>query len=257
MSRTMHDFTDRVAFVSAGSSGIGRATALAFAEAGASVLIADIDDEGGRAYADRLNGAGHRVEFMRADVTQEADVIAVTARAVETFGGLHYAANIVGGMDGGDYPRNTIVDSTVEQWEGTMAVNVTSTWLCLKHQIPRMIAGGGGSIVNISSLAALIGKSDASVSYGVAKAAIIQMTRIAASSYGEEGVRINAIAPGLTATHGVKSSLTPEQQIPKMHVIPRMVEPSEIADGILWLCSDASAMVTGQTMPVDGGWSSR
>lgn len=254
---SIHDFEGKVALVTAGSSGIGRATVAAFADAGAAVLIADVNTQDGSAYAEQLTADGHRAAFCRADVTVEDEVAAMVDRAVETFGGLDYAANIVGGMGGGDFPGNTIVDSTLEQWEGTMTANVTSTWLCLKHQIPYMLDHGGGSIVNVSSLAAYVGKSDASVSYGVAKAGIIHLTRIAASFYGADGVRINAVAPGLTATEGVRAHLTPEQQIPRAHVIPRMVEPSEIADAILWFCSEASAMVTGQTLPVDGGWSSR
>lgn len=252
-----YNMTGKVALVTAGASGIGAATVRAFAASGAAVLLADVNEDGGTSIADQLTAAGHSVRFRQADVTSEDDVAALVAEADRAFGRLDYAANVVGGMGGGDFPRNSIVDSTIEQWEGTMTANVTSTWLCLKHQIPYMTSQGGGSIVNVSSLAAFIGRSDASVSYGVAKAAIVHLTRIAASSHGAQGVRVNAVAPGLTATEGVRAHLTPEQQIPKGHVIPRMVEPSEIADAILWLCSDASAMVTGQTVPVDGGWTSR
>ena len=250
-------FEGKVALVTAGASGIGAATAEAFARAGAAVVIADLDEEGGTANAARLSDAGHRTRFVRADAADERDVAALVATTVETFGGLDIAANVVGGMAGGDRPRNDVLETTVEQWEGTMAVNLRATWLCMKHEIAYMKDHGDGAIVNVSSLAGLIGRSDASVAYGVAKAGIVSLTRIAASTYGRDGVRINAVAPGLTATEGVRRDLTPEQQIPKQHVIPRMVEPSEIADAILWLSSDASSMVTGQTVPVDGGWSSR
>ncbi len=252
-----HDFEGKVALVTAGASGIGAATALGFASAGAAVLIADINEEDGSAFVEQLRNAGHRAAFFGGDVTLEEDVEAMVAAAVKTFGGLDCAANIVGGMDGGDFPGNYVVESTVEQWDGTIVANLRATWLSLKHEITYMLDHGGGSIVNISSLAAYLGRSDASVAYAVAKAGIIQLTKTTASLYGAQGVRVNAVAPGLTATEGVKASLTPEQQIPRGHVIPRMVEPSEIADAILWLCSDGSAMVTGQTMPVDGGWSAR
>lgn len=250
-------FHGKVALVTAGASGIGAATVQAFASEGAAVLIADLNETDGFKYAERLSAEGHRVRFIRSDATVEADVKAMVNAAVETYGGLQYAANVVGGMSGGDHPGNPVVDTTLEQWEGTMAVNLRSTWLCLKHEIAYMLPHGGGSIVNVSSLAAYVGRSDASVAYAVAKAGVIQLTRTAASTYGRQGIRINAVAPGLTATEGVRRGLTPEQQIPKGHVIRRMVEPEEIAAAIVWLTSDASAMVTGQTLPVDGGWSSR
>lgn len=252
-----YDFSGKVAFVSAGASGIGEATVQAFLDAGAAVLFLDMNDEAGTAAEQRLTAAGHRVKFSCVDATDEGAVRDAVSLATETFGGLDFAANIVGGMGGGDVAGLSLVDSTREQWDGTMTANVTSTWLALKYQVPYMLEHGGGSIVNIASLAAYVGKSDASVAYGVAKAAVMQLTRIAATYYGAHGVRINAVAPGLTATAGVRRSLTPEQQKPKAHVIRRMVEPSEIAAAILWLCSDSAAMVTGQTIPVDGGWSAR
>ncbi|MGE0386673.1 MAG: SDR family NAD(P)-dependent oxidoreductase [Gammaproteobacteria bacterium] len=252
-----YDFRNKVALVTAGASGIGEATARAFADAGAAVLVADVNEAAGAACAERLASAGARAAFFRADATREEDVVAMVEAAAGRFGRLDYAANVVGGMGGGDFPRNSVVGTTVEQWEGTMAANVRSTWLCLKHQVSHMLGHGGGSIVNIASLAAYVGRSDASAAYSVAKAAVIQLTRVAAAAYGPQGVRVNAVAPGLTGTAGVRQSLTPEQQIPKNHLIARMVEPEEIAAAILWLCSDASAMVTGQTLPVDGGWSAR
>lgn len=252
-----YDFTGKVAYVSAGASGIGEATVQAFADAGAAVLFVDMNAEAGALAEQRLAASGHRVKFCCSDATDEGAVRDAVALAVDTFGDLHFAANIVGGMGGGDVAGTSLIDSTREQWDGTMTANVTSTWLALKYQVPYMLEHGGGSIVNVASLAAYVGKSDASVAYSVAKKAVMQLTRVAAAYYGANGVRVNAVAPGLTGTAGVRRSLTPEQQIPKSHVIRRMVEPSEIAAAILWLCSDGAAMITGQTVPVDGGWSAR
>jgi NAD(P)-dependent dehydrogenase (short-subunit alcohol dehydrogenase family) len=250
-------YDGKVALVTGGASGIGAATVQAFAAGGASVLVADINEADGVAYVAQLTAAGHRARFVQCDATRENEVEAMVAAAVETFGGLHYAANVVGGMGGGDRPGNTVLTTGLEEWEGTVAVNLRSAWLCLKHEIAHMLGHGGGAIVNVASVAGYLGLSDASVAYSVAKAAVVHLTRVAAATYGGQGVRVNAIAPGLTATPAVRRSLTPEQRIPRAHVIQRMVEPEEQAAAILWLCSDASAMVTGQTLPVDGGWLSR
>jgi NAD(P)-dependent dehydrogenase (short-subunit alcohol dehydrogenase family) len=250
-------FEGKVALVTGAASGIGEATAVAFAVAGASVVLADVTEDAGAELAERLSRAGHAAAFVRADVTEVDDVAAMVAFAVERFGTLDYAANVAGGSAGGDRPGLGVLDTTPEQWDGTMGLNARATYLCLRAEIGHMRDHGGGAIANVASVAGYIGRSEGSVSYSVAKAAVAHLTRRAAADHARDGVRVNAIVPGLTATPAVLRSLTPEQRVPRGHLIKRAVEPSEQAAAILFLCSDDAAMITGHCLPVDGGWLAR
>src|SRR5262245_56936688 len=191
-------FADRVALVTGAASGIGAATATALAIEGASVLLADIDVDGGTALAEALTSRGSAARLVRADVTSAADAAGAVRAAVDTFGALDCAANVAGGMAGGDRPGLTVHDTEEAQWDGTLALNLRATWLCLRAEIQQMINHGGGAFVNVVSVAGMIGTQDASVSYSVAKAGVIHLTRVAALTYGSSDIRVNAIAPGLT-----------------------------------------------------------
>ena len=247
----------KVVLVTGASSGIGAATARTFAQAGGRLVLADIDESGGRAMEKALQESGAEARFVRADVTRGDEVEAMVAFAVDTFGGLDCAANVAGGMLGGDRPGLAIHETDEAAWDGTTSLCLRGVWLCLKYEVLHMMAHGGGTIVNVASVAGMLATRDSSAAYAVAKAGVIHLTRTAAASYAKHQIRVNAVAPGLTATANVRKNLSGEQLIPSGHMIKRMAEPEEQAQAMLWLCSDASAMTTGHVLPVDGGWTSR
>lgn len=251
------DFTDGVALVTAGASGIGAATAEAFARAGARVLLADINAEGGEAVADRLRSQGAQARFVHADATVEDEVARLVALTVETYGGLHYAANVVGGVIG-DAHGPEFVGYTYEDWTATLGLVLGSAFLGMKYQIPYMVEHGGGSIVNVASLCGFIYVPDGGAAYAAGKAGVIQLTRFAALTYADRGVRVNSISPGTTITPAYeKAGAGLIDRLTEFHAIRRGIQPSEQAAAILWLCSEHAAMVTGQDIRVDGGWSAR
>jgi NAD(P)-dependent dehydrogenase (short-subunit alcohol dehydrogenase family) len=254
-------YRNKVALVTAAGGGIGEATAEAFVQDGARVMCADIDRERGEAVAARLRAAGGVAEFCHADGTQEEDVVRLVRRTVETFGALDVAANIIGDAVLDAYGPEFHLQS-LAGWEGTVAVCLRSTFLCLKHEIATMLEHGGGAICNVTSLAGLLYVPDAGAAYSAAKAGVVQLTRFAALNYAERGIRVNCIAPGTTPTAAYQKA-GPEaarmliERLLQGHAIKRTTETREQAAAILWLCSDDAAMVTGHTLPVDGGWSAR
>ncbi len=254
-------FEGKVALVTAASAGIGAATAEAFAREGAKVMCSDIDDAGGEAIAKRLRDLGADARFMRADATSEDDVEALVKATVQAFGGLDLAANVVG--DG--HPESSGPEfhtQSLKGWEWTMGVTLRSVFLSMKHEIAYMIEHGGGAICNVSSLAGMLYNPQGGIAYGTAKAGVIRATKFAAMTYADRGVRVNCIAPGITKT-AVYDRMEPafaKQLIDEMMEFPaikRMIQPSEQADGILWLCSPEASMVTGQVLPIDGGWTAK
>ncbi len=248
----MKRLSGKVALVTGGGSGIGHASALALAEDGATVAVADVNQEGGESVAAEIRAAGGNALFFRTDATVEAEVAALIAGIIQKFGGLDCAHNNVGLGKSGP----TVIDETVEDWDWTMGLSVKSTFLGLKHEIPAMLARGGGAIVNTASMAGVIITAAASPSYSTAKAGVIHLTKYAASAYAAQNIRVNSIAPGLVATPLVQRMLTPEHQerIAAEHqLIARAVRPSEIADSVVYLCSDRSSMVTGVNIEVCGG----
>lgn len=253
--------TGKVALVTAAAAGIGAATARRLAQEGARVVLSDIDAAGGQAACDALCAEGHEAIFVAADATREADVAALVKAAVDRFGGLHIAANIVGDAMG-DANGTDLHLKSVEGWDMTMAVCLRSTFLGLKHQLLHMIDHGGGAIVNVSSLAGMVYVPESGAAYSAAKAGIVQMTRWAAVTYGDRGVRINCIAPGVTPTRayfkrGPEAAAAQIARMVERQAIKRAIETDEQAQAISWLCSDHAAMVTGLNLPVDGGWHAR
>jgi NAD(P)-dependent dehydrogenase (short-subunit alcohol dehydrogenase family) len=251
-------FQDRVALVTAAAAGIGAATATAFAQAGAHVMLSDINEAAGQEMAERLRAGGANVRFLRADATDEAEVERLVRTTVEAFGGLHIAANVVGdahrGASGPEFHLQSL-----ESWEWTQAVSLRSVFLCMKHEIMHMIANNGGVITNITSLAAHTHVPESGAAYAAAKAGVTQLTRFAAVAYADRNVRVNCIAPGVTPTAGYEKA-GPEvakmiiDRLVQYQPIKRTIDPSEQAAGILWLSSDESSMVTGHMLPIDGGW---
>lgn len=251
-----HSFAGKVALVTGGASGIGRAVVTAFAAAGAKVIISDLNADQGTALAAELRQAGGDALFVRTDVTRRDDVAHLIERSVSAFGRLDIAHNNVGGGS----PNPSLTELSEAEWDRTFDLCLKSVWLCMRHEIPAMLRHGGGVIVNTAALAGQVVTEMASPAYSAAKAGVIHLTRHAAVTQGRHGIRINAISPGLTATADVVAHMTPqqiEQVTRECHPMPRMATVQEQAAAVLWLCSEAASFVNGVTLPVDGGWAAR
>lgn len=246
----------KVAVVTGAASGIGRATALAFAKEGARVVVSDVDAEGGEATVRMIRECGGEAIFVRADVSRTAEVRELIATAVGTFGRLDYAFNNAG-IEGESAPT---ADATEENWDRVIDINLKGVWLCMKAEIPRMLENGGGAIVNCSSILGTVGFERAPA-YVASKHAVIGLTRTAALEYARQGIRINAVCPGFIHTPLIDSGAPEAQamlnQLAEMEPIGRIGTPEEVADAVTWLCSDRSSFVTGHPLLVDGGWVAR
>src|SRR6478736_5984552 len=240
----------KVVLVTGAASGIGRAAAEAFVRKGWSTALADLNADAGRAVEADLRGLGE-CAFFRCDVTDDDSVKDAVAGAVSTFGRLDAAFNAAG-IDG-EHGKRT-ADSTMENWHRVLAVDLTGTFSCMRHEIPAIIDSGGGSIVNCASTAGLRGAPTVSA-YTAAKHGVVGLTKVAAMEYGRAGVRVNAICPGTGDTPMFRASMPTEliDRLVRTNPVGRLAEASEIADIALWLCDDASGYLTGQAITVDGG----
>ncbi|HUG15645.1 MAG TPA: glucose 1-dehydrogenase [Thermomicrobiales bacterium] len=248
------DLAGRVALITGGAAGIGRATALAFARAGAAVMVADIDAPGGEETAALIRNGGGGAAFARCDVTSEAEVAAMVQATVDTFGSIDCAFNNAGILE--RHSGTLLADLEQADWDQVIATNLTGVFLCLKHELRAMARQGRGSIVNTSSIAGLRGTAMLP-SYGVSKHGVISLTKSAAQGYGANGIRVNAVCPGLIDTTmldelaekvpAIAASLETGQPL------GRVGQPLDVASAVVWLCSDAASFVTGIAMPVDGG----
>jgi NAD(P)-dependent dehydrogenase (short-subunit alcohol dehydrogenase family) len=243
----------RVALVTGAAAGIGRASSLLFAREGARVVIADIDDEGGKETVALVEAEGGDATFVHADVSAGADVARMVQHAVEHFGGLDCALNNAGMPTGGQ----PIADYPESEWDRAIAVMLTGVFLGMKYEVPAMLARGGGAIVNVSSVAGLTGYPGQS-GYIAAKHGVIGLTRTVALEYGAQGIRVNAICPGTTRTPMTAGALDhfPEvaERLVSSHPIGRVASAEEIAEAAVWLCTDAASFVLGAVLPVDGGY---
>ena len=242
----------KVALVTGAGSGIGRATALLFAEEGAKVVVCDIVSEGGEETVKMIEDAGGGAIFARVDISKGTEVEDAVNKAVETFGQLDYAVNNAG-METQPTPT---ADCAEEDFDRTIMVNLKGTWLCMKYEIQQMLKSGSGAIVNVSSIAGMVGVA-AMPAYVAAKHGIVGLTKTAALEYGTAGIRVNAVCPGATRTPMVAGVIEAMPELGKdmesNHPIGRIAEPREIAESILWLCSDEASFITGHAMAVDGG----
>ncbi len=242
----------KVAVVTGGASGIGRAGAEALAGAGASVVVADLDVDLGAETVAAIRAAGGTAEFVAVDVTDDRLVRGMVDTAVRAYGGLDYAFNNAGAI-AVTRPVHEITDEDVER---VMGVNFVGALLCMRHEVPRMLERGGGVIVNTSSTAAVRGNPGWGV-YAASKAANLQLTRVAAAEYGARGIRVNAVLPGPidTPLFRVEADRTPgwTEKAAAATAVGRMGMPEEVGAAVAWLCSDAASFVTGLAMHVDGG----
>jgi NAD(P)-dependent dehydrogenase (short-subunit alcohol dehydrogenase family) len=245
-------YVGKVAFVTGAGSGMGRATALAFAREGASVVVADLAGRDAEETVSAIDRHGGRAIAAQCDVTRSTDVEAALERAVETFGHLDVAVNNAGL----DQRAAATADISEDDWSRVVAVNLNGVFLCMKHEIPLMLERGGGAIVNTSSGAGMIGVKG-KAAYTAAKHGVIGLTRAAALDYAESNIRVNAVCPGIIETPMMHrfTGGTPEGRARAIAQEPigRLGRPEEIAETTLWLCSDAAAFVIGHAMVVDGG----
>jgi NAD(P)-dependent dehydrogenase (short-subunit alcohol dehydrogenase family) len=245
------DFSGKVALVTGGSRGIGRATALLFAQSGAKVVIGDIDPTGSET-VETIKCNGGEAVFVKTDVSDEGEVKNLIATALKIYGGLHCAFNNAGVLP----PTLTLAEMDASTFDNTLAVDLKGVFLCMKHEIAHMLQSGGGAIVNNASIAGLIAEPGISA-YVAAKHGVIGLSKAAAVEYAGQGIRINALAPGLVNTAMTKAWFDD----PNMNAhflantpIGRVSQPEEIANVVLFLCSDFASFAVGQTFVIDGGY---
>ena len=249
-------FAGKVALVTGGGTGIGRATALAFALAGARVVVAGRRAGEGEETVRRIGAAGGEATFVGADVTDEAAVEALVEATVGTYGGLDVAFNNAGNVG----QPGPLVDLTADGFAYTLAGNLTSVWLCMKHEIPAMLARGGGSIVNNASNLGHIGMANMAA-YAAAKHGVVGLTRAAAIEYAARGVRVNAVSPGSIETpmgeQAFGSIENYRRAMAPSHPVGRIGLPEEVASAVLYLSSGGAGFITGQALLVDGGYTAQ
>jgi NAD(P)-dependent dehydrogenase (short-subunit alcohol dehydrogenase family) len=249
----MPTMREKVVLVTGAATGIGRAAALAFAHEGADVVVADIDDERGNKVAAEVEAVGVHAMFVHTDISCPDEVDELVNRTVERFGRIDYAFNNAG-IEGTPAPA---AECTRENWDRTIATNLTGVFSCMHAEIPKMLAQGGGVIVNNASVAGLVGFAGIPA-YTASKHGVVGLTRNVALDYATQNIRVNAVCPGVIDTEMVGRFTHHDrdamQELTKTEPIGRLGTPDEIADAVVWLCSDRASFVTGQAIAVDGGF---
>ncbi|MDG1582496.1 SDR family oxidoreductase [Pseudomonas sp. GOM6] len=245
-------FSGKVALVTGGAAGIGRATALAFAAEGLQVVVSDVDVAGGEGTVQLIRDAGGEATFVRCDVSRDTEVQALMAQVVASYGRLDYAFNNAGI----EIEKGKLADGSEDEFDAIMGVNVKGVWLCMKHQLPIMLAQGGGAIVNTASIAGLGAAPKMSI-YAASKHAVIGLTKSAAVEYGKKKIRVNAVCPAVIDTDMFRRAYEADPKkaefVAGMHPVGRIGKVEEIAAAVLYLCSDAAGFTTGHALAVDGG----
>ena len=251
----MSEFAGKVALITGGNAGIGRATAIEFAKQGAKVVVSGRREKEGQDVVAEIKALGSKAIFAKTDVSKASDVKAMIEQTLATFGRLDFAFNNAGV----EQLPTPLPDQTEESYDQIMDINVKGVWLSLKHEIPAMLKTGGGAIVNNSSIAGLIGAVGAPV-YVASKHAVNGLTKSVALEYAKQNVRVNAVAPGTIETRMFRDfAAAPEvrQAMEAATPIGRVGQPEEIASAILWLCSAGASFITGQTLAIDGGYTAQ
>jgi NAD(P)-dependent dehydrogenase (short-subunit alcohol dehydrogenase family) len=247
--QTMSSMTSKVAIVTGASSGIGRAAAIAFGKAGAEVVVVARREDKGQETVRLVQETGSEAVFVQADVTKASDVEAMVKKTLEIYGRLDYAFNNAGSGTSGK-----IADLSESDWDLEINANLKSVWLSMKYEIPAMQQSGGGAIVNTSSQGALLGVATYGA-YGAAKAGVIALSRAAAAEYSADRIRINTVSPGAVKTD-LWAGAPPEMldQVAAGIPLQRIGAPEDIAEAVVYLCSDGAAFITGHNLVVDGGF---
>lgn len=246
-------FADRVVIVTASSSGIGRATALAFGREGARVVVACRRHQEGEETVRQIEASGGTARFIRTDVSRAADVATLVRETVEHFGRLDFAFNNAGVAEA----PMAFSDQTEDAFDAVMNVTVKGTWLCMRAEAPAILRSGGGAIVNMASIAAVVGSQGAPI-YAAAKHAVVGLTKSAALEYAKRGLRVNAVCPGVIETPSIEQycvqSPALKARLLSAHPAGRFGTPEEVAAAVLWLCSPETGFMTGHSLVIDGGY---
>jgi len=253
MEKRYSQFRDKVAFITGATSGIGEATALAFARSGAKVVVSGVQQDEGERVVRQIHDEGGDAIFVNLDVTKQADIDNMMTEILKAYGRLDFAYNNAG-IEG---ETAATAECSEENWHRVIDINLTGVWRCMKAEIPLMLASGGGAIVNCSSVAGVMGFAG-SGPYVASKHGVIGLTKSAALEYAPHNIRINAVCPGVIATpmvdrvtHHNEAAI---QQLSSMAPLGRMGTAQEIADAVLWLCSDEAGFAVGHPLVLDGGW---
>jgi len=247
----------KVVFITGGSTGIGHASVEHFAQAGASVVIADVNKEAGEALAKELSGKGHAVSFVYCNVADENSVKDAIQFTIATYKALHVAFNNAG-ISGA---QGTVEEISLQDWNQVVAVNLTGVFLCMKYQIPEMLKSGSGSIINCASILGTLGFAGASA-YVAAKHGLVGLTKTVALDYATRGIRVNSVGPGFIQTPmlenaGITTDPNMKAAIESLHPMNRLGHSDEIASTVVFLASDAASFITGQHIHIDGGYTAR
>jgi NAD(P)-dependent dehydrogenase (short-subunit alcohol dehydrogenase family) len=247
----MNGLQGTVAIVTGAGSGIGQSTALAFAREGVKVVVSDVVEEAGEQTVKMITGAGGVAIFVKCDVSKSADVQELVKQTIDAFGRLDFACNNAG--IGGE--SNPTADYSEEGWNKVIGINLTGVFLCMKYEIPEMLKQGRGVIVNMASILGRVGFAN-SPAYVSAKHGVMGLTKTAALEYSARGIRVVAVGPAFIHTPLIDQGLPPEviEQLVKLHPIGRLGQPEEVAELVVWLCSDGASFMTGTEVMIDGGY---
>lgn len=251
----MSELDGKVAIVTGAASGIGRTTAQFFARDGARVVVSDVDEQGGEETVQLIKQEGGEARFVKTDVSKHEECQAMVSKTVETYGRLDLACNNAG-ISG---EQNPTADYTIEGWQRLIGINLSGVFYCMKYEIPAMLKSGGGAIVNVASILGQVGFASAPA-YVTSKHGVVGLTGNAAIEYGPHNIRVNSIGPGFIhtpMTSDLEKDKDTFERLKSMHPIGRFGKPEEVAELIIWLCSDKASYVTGAYYPVDGGYLAR